>query len=94
MMRAELGHACVLDADFFAEKRGFCLQPIVLGGQPNSGVDAVGGPAAGMCRCELRQRDDVEDGGFDGFRPALGQRDLFLWFSFGHSRLARFVYAR
>ena len=42
----------------------------VLGFQPDSGVDAVGGDAAGEGNGEVSQRDHVDDGGSDSFRPA------------------------
>jgi hypothetical protein len=44
----DLGDAGVLDAEFFAKQFGFVLAPVVVGGQADPSVDAVGSPAAGI----------------------------------------------
>ena len=71
----DLLHAGVLDADLFAEQLDLLLEPILFGRQPHAGVDAVGCPAAGAGRGELRQRDDVEHGGAKRIAPAARQRN-------------------
>jgi hypothetical protein len=47
MAGMDLGHASVFDADLLAKEFDLLLEPIVLGGQAYTGIDAVGCPAPG-----------------------------------------------
>ena len=47
-LRRDLLHPCVFDAPFLAEQKDLLPKPIDLRLQPDSGVDAVRGDAAGV----------------------------------------------
>ena len=70
------GNSGVLDADLLADEGDFLPEPIVLGGQPDPSVDAVGRPAAGCYDSVVGQGNDVDDGGSDAVGPAGGQWDI------------------
>ena len=57
-----LGKPSVLDAEFLAEQLGLPLELVVVAGEPNTGVDAVGCPAMGGYDSIVGQSDDVQDG--------------------------------
>ena len=44
------------------EQLGFLLELVVVAGEPNTGVNAVGGPAVGDYDNIVDPRDDVQDG--------------------------------
>ena len=57
-MRIELGHPGVLDADLLAKELHLLVDPVVVGRQPNAGVDAVGGPTPSARDGVVSQRED------------------------------------
>ena len=62
MPRIDSGKPSVLDAEFLAEQLGLLLELVVIAGEPNTNVDAVGGPAAGGYDSIVCQGDDVQNG--------------------------------
>ena len=73
----DLGGASVLDAEFLAEQLGLLLELVVVAGEPNTNIDAIGGPAAGGYDSIVCQRDDVQKGRLDVLGPSGRQRDVW-----------------
>jgi len=57
--RIDLGDASIFDAELLAEEFDSLLEAVDVGPQADSGVDAVGGPAASGYDRVVGQRDDV-----------------------------------
>jgi len=72
----DLGEAGILDAEFFAKEFDLLLELVVLGRQADSGVEAVGRPAAGYYDSVMGQGDDVQNSGLDVLGPAGGHRNV------------------
>jgi len=66
----DLGEASILDAELFAEQLDLLLDLVVLAGEPDSGVDAVGSPTAGHYNGVMGQGDDVQNRGLEEIRDA------------------------
>ena len=52
----------ILDAELLTEQLGLLFELVVVAGEPNTGVDAVGGPAAGAYDGIVGQADNVQNG--------------------------------
>ena len=73
--RGNASHASIPDAIRFPLKCQLLQQPVVFGLQPQSTVETIDGPAAGVdCRV-LGQRDHVQDGRAYMTVPILGKSD-------------------
>jgi hypothetical protein len=59
MMRRELCHADVVDAEFLTEQGDFLMSSIKIGFQANSRLGAIGRPASGVGHGELGQADHL-----------------------------------
>ena len=59
--RIDLSDASVLDPELLAEQFDLLLGLVVVAGEPDSGVDAVGSPAAGCYDGEMGQGNDMQD---------------------------------
>ena len=62
MPRIDFGKPSVLDAEFLAEQLGLLRELVVVAGEPNTNVDAVGGPASGANDGAVGQGNDMQDG--------------------------------
>jgi hypothetical protein len=63
--RMNPGHPSIPDAKLLPKELDLLPEPIILSGQSDPGVDAVGRPAAGGYDGVVSQGDDVEDGRLD-----------------------------
>jgi len=72
----------------------FLRQAVVVSLESDALVGAVGGPASAIGEGILGQGEDVEDGGFDVFAPALGEWIVRGFTLVGHRDLAGIVFSR
>ena len=75
--RIDPGKPSVLDSEFLAEQLSLLLELVVVGGQSDAGVGAVGGPAASRYDRVVSQGNGVQDGGLDVPRPSGRKRDVW-----------------
>ena len=68
-------NAAIFYALLFDQQGDLLPESIVFLREPDSGVPAVGSPASGECKREVGERNSVEYGGSDVFRPAFRQRE-------------------
>ena len=70
-------HASVLDSDLLAKELVLLLELLVVACEPDTCVDAVGGPAAGRCDGVVGEGNDLQDGRFDAAIPSGRQRNVW-----------------
>ena len=88
-VRRDLLYAGILDALLFDQQSDLLAESIILLREPDSGVPAIGSPASGECEGEVGERDRVENGGSDVFRPTFRQREPCGLFRIEHGALGK-----
>ena len=61
MMRMDLGHARILDANLFPEQIEILAETLILAGESDAGIDAVRSPSPGAGDGIVSKRNDVDD---------------------------------
>jgi hypothetical protein len=62
VLRIDLGHASVLDADLLLKQGNLASQAVDFGCLPGARVEGIGGPAPGRRDSVLGQGDDMQNG--------------------------------
>ena len=87
-LRWQLGHARILDSDFFLEKSNLVLSSVEFASQPDPFDATIDREAPGVSDCTMGQGDTVNGCQFDIFGPVLGKRNTLKWALSAHNMVS------